>query len=497
MRIYPSLSTPILNDLCYDEKPGSDMDHRFSATRFGRAGRRPNVGRLLPTAWIAIWVTLGIGCGRSGFERLEGGSASQSCVGSDCEPDADSSDGAGGDPSNGQNPDDDPAPSLEPECTTNSQCEGTCIDNGCSPLAALGESCDDDSDCQADFSACPQQECEFRPGIEIVVQDDPASLTIGDLNADGRDDMVVATVAEPGIRVFLADGDGGFRDAYRRPALQPPAHLVIGDFNGDDNTDVVALQSDGALFGYPGTGGDELESSFSFDTVPGFTNFAAASRADVDGDGVDELVAAIDGESVITYTFDPTSTTLLSVLSFEQTLLGASEAPYAFSVQADGSALFAYADAGDVVFFRSSDTGTFVFENLASGPDLESAAVLGRIDDDPEVDFAAVATGPAGGRSIQYVGGLANPAVAIADVEQATVDLQLVDVDDDGRNELVVVESSQARVFFARGDALSFEPELVFSIPSDAIGIGDFNGDGRVDFAFLERGGGVLRVALQ
>ncbi|MEL6338711.1 MAG: VCBS repeat-containing protein [Myxococcota bacterium] len=440
-----------------------------------------------------MWVALGMGCGRSGFERLEPDSPSQSCVGSDCEPDP--SGGVGDVPPNEQNPDDEPSSPLQPECATNSQCEETCIDNACSPLAALGELCDDDNDCQDEFSACPQQQCMFGPGIEIAVQDEPASLTVGDLNADGRDDIVVATVAEPGIRVLLANAAGGFRDAYRRPALQPPAYVVIGDFNGDTNADVVALQSDGALFGYPGTGGDELESSFSFDTVSGFTRFVAASRADVDGDGVDELVAAVDGESVITYAFDPTSTAGLSVLTVEQTLLGASEAPYAFAVQADGSVVFAYADAGDMVFFRSSDSGAFVFENLATGSALEPAAALGRIDGDLAIDFAAVATEPGGTRSVHYYAGLGDPAAPIADVGQTARGLQLADVDNDGRNELVVAESGQARVLFARDDELRFEPELVFETSSDAIGVGDFNGDGFVDFAFLAQG--ALRVALQ
>jgi hypothetical protein len=70
----------------------------------------------------------------------------------------------------------------------------------------------------------------------------PSALAIGDLDGDGRRD-VVALTADGEVWIFLADGRGGFT----RDAAPPPygpgcggSHVELGDLDGDGRLDVVA-----------------------------------------------------------------------------------------------------------------------------------------------------------------------------------------------------------------------------------------------------------------
>ena len=72
----------------------------------------------------------------------------------------------------------------------------------------------------------------------------PGALAIGDLNGDGRPDLVTAN--GKAISVLLNGGDGGF--PARRDYRAGGNHLAIGDLNGDGKLDLAATA---ALFRNP------------------------------------------------------------------------------------------------------------------------------------------------------------------------------------------------------------------------------------------------------
>ncbi|PYT13514.1 MAG: hypothetical protein DMF51_10725 [Acidobacteria bacterium] len=78
---------------------------------------------------------------------------------------------------------------------------------------------------------------------------------IEDVNGDGRKDIVVGNYGSNDVSVFLGDGRGSFVPALTRGVCDGPGALVIGRFNGDRRPDLaVACRSPWAVALFLGNG---------------------------------------------------------------------------------------------------------------------------------------------------------------------------------------------------------------------------------------------------
>ncbi len=115
----------------------------------------------------------------------------------------------------------------------------------------------------------------------------PGALALGDLNGDGRLDVVTSDpwvlVTTVGVSVMLGDGAGNVGSATVYSVAGNPTTILLGDLNGDGALDSVTPAGDFAWLAIRlGTGTGTFGSQ---STVSLTTNLRHAALGDVNGDG--------------------------------------------------------------------------------------------------------------------------------------------------------------------------------------------------------------------
>jgi hypothetical protein len=81
------------------------------------------------------------------------------------------------------------------------------------------------------------------------VPDHPHEIVPGDVNSDGRPDLIFASHDSYGITLMLGDGSGGFAVASNSPIIMKEGHhphthgLRMGDLNGDNKLDLITANN--------------------------------------------------------------------------------------------------------------------------------------------------------------------------------------------------------------------------------------------------------------
>jgi len=81
----------------------------------------------------------------------------------------------------------------------------------------------------------------FGSAINRDVGQFPAALAVGDVNNDGRLDVVVANVDDGSISILLGDGTGGLPTRTDIPTGAQPSAVALADLNRNGRLDIVVL----------------------------------------------------------------------------------------------------------------------------------------------------------------------------------------------------------------------------------------------------------------
>lgn len=346
----------------------------------------------------------------------------------------------------------------------------------------------------------------YTPDLDFGLPSPRDTLT-GDFDGDGKTDYVRLWDA----RVFTYWGASGTAatlqftpqmDSYG-VAYPPSWQKIVGDFNGDHIDDYALLGAYNAHIFY---GGSTRRFSHRLQTYSGL-DFGDPSQwqvavGDFNGDGKDDYVRMADTGA---YVFSGTATYGTFTQTFEY--YGGLNFGYPSTWQViagdfngDGKGDYArLADTGAWIFYGTSSVGWFTqvlqsYPGLDFGP-LPSSweARTGDFDGDGRTDYARV-----GGTGAWIYYGNAKKTFTQAflnfglDFGQPSSHQTLAgDFDGDGRTDLARIGNTTNYVFYGKSTRGSFgtlfhalAKQYGLPTPYTTIG-GDFNGDGKADFARL------------
>ncbi|WP_345050073.1 VCBS repeat-containing protein, partial [Hymenobacter glaciei] len=129
----------------------------------------------------------------------------------------------------------------------------------------------------------------------------PQGVALGDVNGDGRRDIVVANTFASNVGVLLSLAGGGFApySTYSTGANSAPRGVALGDVNGDGRLDIVTANGNtgtvGVLLGVA-AGGFGAASAYAAGLNSGSTVTIpyGVALGDVNGDGRLDIVSAND-----------------------------------------------------------------------------------------------------------------------------------------------------------------------------------------------------------
>jgi hypothetical protein len=116
------------------------------------------------------------------------------------------------------------------------------------------------------------------------------SPMLADFNGDGKVDVIVAAWQTNTVRIFIGNGDGTLREPRDYPTggigSYGPDSIAIGDFNTDGKLDVVTTTSDGIVSMLPGNG----DGTFQAPRNLAMDGAGSATACDVNADSKLDLV---------------------------------------------------------------------------------------------------------------------------------------------------------------------------------------------------------------
>ena len=317
----------------------------------------------------------------------------------------------------------------------------------------------------------------------------PERLAIADFDGDGAQDIVTAngSFGNNSVSVLMGNGAGSFGAARVYVAGQGPADVAVADFNSDGVLDVVTADHDGDV------GTVSLLRGHGNGTFSATTNLVTREdgpivAADMNGDGVQDLLQSRDvaGGSTINLYFGNGNGTFAAPVQSPQA--GTANSLAVGDFNGDQKPDIVVSTSTGVSVMLGISAGSFqAATTFAAGTNVKWV-VVDEFNGDGKLDLAVANDSGTGASILLGVGDGTFGAATSIQTGGTANHIASGDFNGDGKRDLAVVhdESSNSfvRILLGVGNGTFGAPKgYKTNVGPGAVGVGDFSGNGRSDFA--------------
>ncbi len=358
----------------------------------------------------------------------------------------------------------------------------------------------------------------FAPKVDLTTNTNPSNIAIGDLDNDGKPDMVLVNQGDNSISIFRNTGTDGninsnsFAPKFNLSVGSSPYWPAIGDLDGDGKLDIAVanvFSNSVSVFRNISVAGTLTSSSFSA-RVDFSTGSAPTSVAigDIDLDGRHDLATSNQFSNSVSILKNTGSSGNITSSSFAAPVDLATGSTPSCAVIAD----LDQDSKPEVVLVNQNSQTISIFKNVSSSGVVNSSSFATRIDlpsasphrvSVADIDGDGKSDLVSAGQPIsvyQNIGtqGVINTGSFAQKIDFPTGNgpyyLPFGDLNGDGKIDLVVPNSADATVSVFRNNSTvgtisgtSLAARLDYPVQTQPYGaaIGDLDGDGKPDLVVV------------
>ncbi|HTJ31321.1 MAG TPA: FG-GAP-like repeat-containing protein, partial [Acidobacteriaceae bacterium] len=343
---------------------------------------------------------------------------------------------------------------------------------------------------RAQSSAVLERSSHFVSAPSLPLSGAPTAIVSGDINNDGKLDLITADAASGKVTVSLGLGNGEFAAGVSFSAGDHPSALLLANLGNGGHLDLVVANA-AAISVLSGNGDGSFQAPVAYPlsfrpALLAAGNFRGQGRADlIVTDAASAHIALLANDGQGRYAA-PATQSVRAIPSALAVIPGASHADLALAY-ADGSVNILHGGAATLA------AGSTIA--LANGP--ISALLAGDFNRDGNPDLAATIPGKQQLSVLLGSGDGHFAAPANYRVSSNPQSILAADFDDDGVSDLIVANQGSNTFSLLHGNAdgsfLAASDFVTGRGPIAAVA-GDFDQDGHLDLALLNRDDATISI---